>query len=458
MQMNDANLDLPDRDARYVEELAQRASGMGRQSAQIAGVLEDLAKLGAAQRETFGQLGTRLDEMDRRNANIRTRSRHAVKEGSAARASISQALDRTRVLADAAQQTEDGVRAVASVLSRVSDAAQDIERIAMQTRLVAFNATVEAARAGVAGRGFAVVAEAVKDLAERVRASSQQISSTVTALAERVEALSGNSADASAAQAVAMLKAAEATTAQAFSSLDAELAAMSEEADAAGVICTEVSGAVRDLSGQVAGSAGQIESASTDARALLDVSESLIEASVASGFETEDAPYIRAVLAARNEVQAAFESAIAQGAIALDELIDRDYQPIAGTDPQQFSTRYLALVDQLLPRIQEPMLQFSPKVVFCAVVDAQGYLPTHNHKFSRPQGRDPVWNAANCRNRRVFNDRTGLAAARNRKPFLLQTYRRDMGGGQFILMKDLSAPIIIHGTHWGALRLAYRFE
>jgi methyl-accepting chemotaxis protein len=90
-------------------------------------------------------------------------------------------------------------------------------------------------------------------------------------------------------------------------------------------------------------------------------------------------------------------------------------------------------------------------------VDRNGYLPTHNRKFSKPQGADPVWNAANCRNRRIFNDRTGLAAGRNTRRFLLQTYRRDMGGGNFVLMKDLSAPIFVRGRHWGGLRLGYRF-
>ena len=49
------------------------------------------------------------------------------------------------------------------------------------------------------------------------------------------------------------------------------------------------------------------------------------------------------------------------------------------------------------------------------------------------------------------------AAGRNERRFLLQTYRRDMGGGQRVLMKDLSAPITVQGRHWGGLRLAYSF-
>lgn len=42
------------------------------------------------------------------------------------------------------------------------------------------------------------------------------------------------------------------------------------------------------------------------------------------------------------------------------------------------------------------------------------------------------------------------------RPFLLQTYR-DMGGGNFVAMKEAAAPITIGGRHWGGLRLASRF-
>ena len=65
---------------------------------------------------------------------------------------------------------------------------------------------------------------------------------------------------------------------------------------------------------------------------------------------------------------------------------------------------------------------------------------------------------ANCRNRRIFGDRVGLKAGRNREPFLLQVYRRDMGGGTFKMMKDLSVPLFVQGRHWGGVRLAYSFE
>src|SRR5690606_12337861 len=188
------------------------------------------------------------------------------------------------------------------------------------------------------------------------------------------------------------------------------------------------------------------------------MSETLIETAAASGAQTEDTAYIDAVTAGALEVAEIFEDALASGRIRTVDLFDEHYVPVPGTDPQQFTTRFLALTDALLPGLQERLLGLSSKVVFCAAVDRNGYLPTHNEKFSHPQrAGDPAWNAANCRNRRIFNDRTGLSAGRNTRRFLLQTYRRDMGGGRFALMKDLSVPIHVNGRHWGALRMGYQF-
>jgi len=137
-------------------------------------------------------------------------------------------------------------------------------------------------------------------------------------------------------------------------------------------------------------------------------------------------------------------------------LFDRTYQPVPNTDPPQHMARFTTFTDNVLPAVQEPLLKLDPRVVFCAAVDTNGYLPTHNLKFSQPQGSDPAWNAANSRNRRLFTDRTGLGAARNTEAFLLQTYRRDMGNGMFAMMKDVSAPIYVKGRHWGGVRIGYK--
>jgi methyl-accepting chemotaxis protein len=130
---------------------------------------------------------------------------------------------------------------------------------------------------------------------------------------------------------------------------------------------------------------------------------------------------------------------------------------IPGTNPVQYRTRYLDVLERLLPPIQERWLAADSRMTFCAAVDRNAYLPVHNRIYSHPQRPDdPAWNTANCRNRRIFDDRAGLSAARNVRPFLVQTYQRDMGNGVTVLMKEIDAPIRVHGKHWGGLRMAYK--
>jgi len=110
-----------------------------------------------------------------------------------------------------------------------------------------------------------------------------------------------------------------------------------------------------------------------------------------------------------------------------------------------------------LPAIQEPILGLDQAVVFSAAVDRNGYLPVHNKIYSAPQGPDAVWNNANSRNRRIFDDMTGLMAGRNTTEVLSQTYPRDLGGGKIALIKDISAPIFVRGRHWAACAWAPAF-
>ncbi len=119
-------------------------------------------------------------------------------------------------------------------------------------------------------------------------------------------------------------------------------------------------------------------------------------------------------------------------------------------------TDHAAFTDRVLPSIQDPLQKMDPRIVFCVAWARGGHLPTRKANYRLPQGPDPAWNAANCRNRRLFDDRAVRKVAQNRKPFLLQTYRRNMGGGQYVLMKDLSSPIVVDGRHCSAFRMGFR--
>jgi methyl-accepting chemotaxis protein len=212
---------------------------------------------------------------------------------------------------------------------------------------------------------------------------------------------------------------------------------------------------VEDMSASFSQSAENIARIEGRLGELQRSGEALITISIGSGVETDDSPFAKEVMRRAKIVSEALEAAVDRGDATLDQVFDTTYVPIAGTNPQQYRTRYIEVFDRIITPIIDEALRFDNKVVFCAPVDGNGFLPTHNTKFSSPQGNDPIWNAAHCRNRRIFNDRVGLGAGRNHRSFLVQTYMRDMGGGNYVPMVDISAPIMIKERHWGGLRLAY---
>jgi len=141
----------------------------------------------------------------------------------------------------------------------------------------------------------------------------------------------------------------------------------------------------------------------------------------------------------------------------MDELFDTDYVEISGTNPQQYRTRYLDWADRTLSPFQEAFLAKDPRMAFSAMVDRNGFLPVHNKIYSHPQRPgDVAWNTANSRNRRIFNDPAGLAAAHNQRSYLIQSYARDMGNGNTVMMREIDVPIRVQRRHWGGFRTAYK--
>jgi len=352
------------------------------------------------------------------------------------------------------------VLSLRNALATVSKVSSSIEAIARQTNLLALNATIEAARAGEAGRGFAVVASEVKALAHQTERATKEIATTIVDLNAKSERLL-TEGDKSAA----LARSASSATSVMSGKLDGMehtikriVAETSDILDAA----TRVDEKSRSLDADIQllstcsdDSAANLKHTQTCLTHLQTAGETLLEIAATSGVVTADAPFREEVIRRAARASHLLTEAVDRGTLSLNDVFDRDYKPIPGANPEQFSTRYNEAFDRLMQPLFDEVLKFDSQVVFSMAVDENGYCPTHNSKFSKPQGPDIVWNVANCRNRRFFTDRAGLGAGRNIKPFLAQTYERDMGGGRFAPMVDVSAPIFIKGRHWGGLRLAY---
>lgn len=434
-----------------VQALAQKlqhdTDGLGREAAELRGTLEDSSAVALQQEEGFAVLAGQLKDIGQAQHRIQDASHQSLNSVAQARESV--------------EHVGHEVAKVVDTLKHVASAARDITQVALQTRLVAFNASVEAKRAGEAGRGFSVVADAVKDLATQVEATSKTIMSTVSQLDDRIQALSRDILsrdEASASSSGGRGNQQRVTFHQALSKVEAGVQHITEAADESRGLSDGVNQQVSQMGAQIRRTHVALGVAMKRSEAVLGVSERLMELIAGSGVRTADTPYIELAQGVAGQIAQSLENALSAGRITLVDLFDEHYKPVQGSQPQQHQTKFNAITDASFPAIQEAALTALPEVVFCISADRNGYISTHNKKYCQPQrAGDVVWNTANSRWRRVFNDRTGLASARNQRPFLLQTYRRDMGGGHFVLLKEASAPIIVLGRHWGGVRLAYKF-
>lgn len=458
---------LPDADT-AISEISRNVGHLGVGLADVSGHVDDVSQKvqeGARIAEELSEDAHRISDGNQKVIDASSEAQEAARQVetlvTSGHAKIDGIMERVVDVTSGVLQTGEEMASLQDALKQVNDVAHVIHAIARQTNLLSLNASIEAARAGAAGRGFMVVAQEVKTLSTKTAEATEEINRKLETIASLNDTLAARSTALVARASEVQDQTGEISSVMRdISGAVTEVSArQSDILQATRQIAGDIEGVDKkaaDLSDQVACSGRSLGRAGEQLRALTITSEKLIGSTARLGQSTEDTVYIEAVIERAERIGAALTAAVTNGQISRNDLFDTSYTEIPGTDPQQVRTRFTDLADRLLPEFQNDALSLSDKVVFCAAVDRNGYLPTHNPQFSMPQRRgDPEWNAQHCRNRRIFSDRVGLSAGRNTEPFLLQAYRRDMGAGAFALMKDVSAPIIACGEHWGGLRLAY---
>src|SRR5512138_837958 len=151
------------------------------------------------------------------------------------------------------------------------------------------------------------------------------------------------------------------------------------------------------------------------------------------------------------------ETAIDSGALTVNDLFDRNYVLVKGYEwgkNPKYHSRFDSVTDRLVPRLLDKVLADDRDFVFAIGVDDNGYIPTHNSKFTQPVTGNPEKDLLGNRTKRIANYGEGLAAARNLEPSLLQVYKRNTGE----TMWDVSSPIFVKGKHWGAIRVGVSMD
>lgn len=450
-----------------LNQIGENLSRVGLDVAVSADIVQTIAATAEEDVQKFSVFVEQISDLTHTTTEIsdnisqaKSVSTEATRDIQASQSTVVSTNEEISKLIAAVRESEARLIELNDALESVGSITNVINGIAKQTNLLALNATIEAARAGEAGKGFSVVANEVKALASSTSEATMQIEETLGDIKTGFDLLNKTSENTS----KTALKVQDCSgsfseilgkVSEAMETIDLTTGVIDQQMATVNSTCNDFSENSAQLAENMQGSSEKLNDVSQSMRHVADESDKLVLLSVMSGTNKAEAAIIHKATEAAKSVTKLFEDALSLNVLTEADLFDRDHQSVPNTDPEQFIAKFTEFCDTKVSPLIEEIVASDERIAWCAAIDDTAYIPTNIKKVSQPQGDDPVWNMANSRNHRYFNDLTGTRASVNQEPLLLQTYQRDMGGGVFVPMKDISSPILVHGRHWGGFRIGY---
>ena len=450
-----------------VRAVARDCGSLSMECSDVAGYVQDVAtrinehlKMLDGLEEVTTRLLTDQARVSDSTDEARLLSEQARAKLEAGREAIDGTIAGFKGLTELVVQLGERMAGFATAMNQVQTVSSTIETIARKTNMLALNATIEAARAGDAGRSFAVVAAEVKKLAHDTRSATSQIASTIGELTREASAVTaeiktGVERSRAAQSGFGQISETVREVSEIVTMVDRQTEGIAHSTSMIQTSVDRVKAGLTDFAGDARDNGNQLTQAQKRLAHLEMLSNTMLDTLANSGAEIDDTPFILKAQEAMRAIQTAVERGIDAGEISIEDVFDRDYKLIEGTNPPQYDSRFCDYADKHVRPVLDRVKSSDDRLIGSAITDVNGYLPTHLTERSHEPGPDPVWNDAHCRNKRIFMDDTTAAAIVSEKPAMLATYRMELGD-KFIPVKNVFVPLFVKGRRWGNFELAYR--
>ena len=350
----------------------------------------------------------------------------------------------------------------AAAMEQVRRTSQDIERIADTTNILAFNAMIEARRAGEAGKTFTVVADEVKTLANETRRATEEIGRTIDTLGSEAEQVisriqAGSAASDEAKTSVAGIEHTLSAVIQLVEEVDRQNALIARTSGGIGVHVDGVRKVLGSYDTAALENETMLETAHTRMEQLEMTANLMFDNIVRAGLSPSDSMMVERAQAAAREIAELTEAALEAGQLSEGELFDYDYQEIPGSDPKRFANRLMPWADRAWRPVYDRICGSDPQIMAVACTDMNGHLPTHLSALSRQPTGDRAHDTRYCRNGRMILDPIDRKAKESGAPYMMAVYRQEGDGKSYKVVRNVYVPLTIGGRRWGDVELAYSF-
>jgi methyl-accepting chemotaxis protein len=167
-----------------VNEVSSSIEQMVRSVKQVLENTEALSEAAVETSASMEEMAMSMREVDVSAEETARLSNQVVASAESGQAKMVQTIEGMEAIREATETAERVIRNLGSRTREIGAIVDVIDDVADETNLLALNAAIIAAQAGEQGRAFSVVADEIKELADRVLASTKEIGGLIRAVQE----------------------------------------------------------------------------------------------------------------------------------------------------------------------------------------------------------------------------------------------------------------------------------